>query len=243
MSDASHSPTHADHAAGPASRERLIEAAARVYATAGFRGATTRRIADEAGVNEVTIFRLFGSKASLIEEAVRHSSAEPATVTAALPDEPRDPEAELTAWCSAHLAELRRRRLIIRQAMGEMEEKPDMAPCAAQASQGAAAELKRYMVRLFDSGLAEREQPARRGRDEEAHAAGAMLMAALFGDAMGRDVMPDMYPQPAERAAALYARLFLRAIRCRTADEPLAALTPSRTARRTTGATRPTSRS
>ena len=242
MSESSHSHSHADQSgAGPASRERLIEAAARVYATAGFRGATTRRIADEAGVNEVTIFRLFGSKASLIEEAVRHSSAEPATVTAALPDEPKDPEAELTAWCGAHLAELRRRRLIIRQAMGEMEEKPDMAPCAAQASEGAAVQLKCYMVRLFDAGLAEREPSSRRGRDEEAHAAGAMLMAALFGDAMGRDIMPDMYPQPAERAAALYARLFLRAIRCRTADGRNTGVTPSRAAVRSTGVKRTTS--
>ena len=39
-----------------------------------------------------------------------------------------------------------------------------------------------------------------------------MLMAALFADAMGRDFMPEMYPQPPERAPALYVRLFLCAI-------------------------------
>ena len=52
-------------------RTQLLEAAARIYSEAGFRGATTRRIADEAGVNEVTLFRLFGSKGALIAEAVR----------------------------------------------------------------------------------------------------------------------------------------------------------------------------
>ena len=51
-------------------REQLLEAALKVFADAGFRGATTRRIAQEAGVNEVTLFRQFGSKEGLILEAV-----------------------------------------------------------------------------------------------------------------------------------------------------------------------------
>ena len=52
-------------------KQQLLDAAVRVYAEGGFRGATTRRIAEEAGVNEVTLFRLFGSKAALIDEAIR----------------------------------------------------------------------------------------------------------------------------------------------------------------------------
>ena len=55
-------------------KQQLLDAAVRVYSDAGFRGATTRRIAEEAGVNEVTLFRLFGSKAALIEAAVLHAS-------------------------------------------------------------------------------------------------------------------------------------------------------------------------
>ena len=43
-------------------RDRILEAAALVYAETGFRGATTRRIAERAGVNEITLFRHFGSK-------------------------------------------------------------------------------------------------------------------------------------------------------------------------------------
>ena len=54
-------------------REQLLEAAVKVFANAGFRGATTRRIAQEAGVNEVTLFRQFGSKEGLIVEAVLRS--------------------------------------------------------------------------------------------------------------------------------------------------------------------------
>ena len=196
------------------SRERLIEAAARVYAACGFRGATTRRIAEEAGVNEVTIFRLFGSKASLIEEAMRHAGM-PAPGESHLPEMPRQPERELVAWCTAQLAELRERRAFIRQAMGDLEEKPELAPCLGQSADVAGRELKRYMRALCEHGFVDYE-PAETGRSEEAHAAGAMLMASLFGDAMGRDVTPDLYPQPPERAPALYVGLFLRALRCRS---------------------------
>jgi len=58
------------------SRERILEAAARVYARHGFKGATTRLIAIEAEVNEVTLFRTFGSKASLLEAVLlQHAGA------------------------------------------------------------------------------------------------------------------------------------------------------------------------
>src|ERR1700741_2737213 len=47
-------------------RERLLNAAARAFARDGLRGATTREIAREAGVNEVTLFRHFKSKEQLL---------------------------------------------------------------------------------------------------------------------------------------------------------------------------------
>lgn len=196
----------------------MIEAAARVYAAAGFRGATTRRIAEAAGVNEVTIFRLFGSKAALIDEARRHAAAAVPEEMALLPPEPAEPERELVEWCEAQLAMLRSRRAIFRTTMGEVQERPELGSCAVEAPACAGAELKRYMVRLYDRGMASagvRED----GRNEEAHAAGAMLMSALLGDAMLRDVMPDLFPQPMERAAALYVRVFLRAIGLRPRSE------------------------
>ena len=200
------------------SRDRILDAAARVYAEAGFRGATTRRIAEEAHVNEITIFRQFGSKAALIDEVLRSRSALTAPGRA-LPEEPRDPEEELTAWCSAHLEHLRASRAMIRKTMSELEERPTAGPCATAPTAGAALELKRYMQRMQAAGFVDwgecRTSDETGARNEIAHAAGAMLMAALFADAMGRDFMPEMYPQPPERAPALYVRLFLCAIGAR----------------------------
>lgn len=54
-------------------RDRIIAAARDVIARKGKRGATTREIADVAGVNEATIFRHFGTKESLIVAVAKHS--------------------------------------------------------------------------------------------------------------------------------------------------------------------------
>jgi len=50
--------------------ERLLSAAVEVLAERGYRGATTREIAEAAGVNEVTLFRLFSTKDNLLAEAL-----------------------------------------------------------------------------------------------------------------------------------------------------------------------------
>src|ERR1700712_6116794 len=83
------------------SRERILEAAARVYAKHGFKGATTRLIAAEAGVNEVTLFRTFGSKGALLEAVLEQRDI--LNEVAPLPDTPQDPEEELTVWIAEHL--------------------------------------------------------------------------------------------------------------------------------------------
>ncbi|MGZ8377496.1 MAG: TetR/AcrR family transcriptional regulator [Gemmatirosa sp.] len=215
-------------------RCRILDAAARVYALLGFRGATTRRIAEAAGVNEVTLFRTFGSKEALISEALRARTGTSAEALA-LPADPADPERELEVWATAHLAELRASRSLIRQVMSDVEERPEVAPCVSSGWCAADGALRRYLVRLVELGFVDAEPEPGRGvtagrraapapvtgpvlvRYDEVFAAGAMLMAALFSDAMGRDMMPDLFPQPADRAPARYVRLFLRSVGYRVA--------------------------
>jgi AcrR family transcriptional regulator len=54
----------------PDTRQRLLEGAARVFARDGIAGSTTRAIAREAGVNEVTLFRHFQTKERLIAAVI-----------------------------------------------------------------------------------------------------------------------------------------------------------------------------
>ena len=186
-------------------RERIVEAAARVYAQHGFRGATTRLIAQEAGVNEVTLFRIFGSKSALLDEVIRGMGE--AGVCPQLPARPENPERELIEWAESYRQGMSARRSLIRTTMGELEERPDVGGCIARGPMRANGELRAYIERLQRVGFAD--------PSVDVVAPAAMLMGALFGDAMGRDMMPGMYP-PAAQAARQYTRCFLRAIGARS---------------------------
>lgn len=49
-----------------ATRESILKAAADLFGERGYKGTTTRAIAERAGVNEITIFRRFGSKKGIL---------------------------------------------------------------------------------------------------------------------------------------------------------------------------------
>lgn len=183
-------------------RSTILNAAVQVFSQHGFRGSTTRRIADAASVNEVTIFRYFGSKEALLQEAIKGSDVDP--FTSPLPQDPVDPPEELTKWCSAVITDLRARGPMIRKCMGELEERPEFMGHASEAPTRATNELCAYFRRLKAKGLTK--------DDFDATVAASMLIGSLFGDAMGRDMMPDIYPKPASKAPGKYARLILRAI-------------------------------
>src|SRR6476646_5487349 len=106
-------------------RDRIIAATKRVYAAHGFRGATTRLIAIEAGVNEVTLFRTFGSKAALFQALMQSHVAQ--SPVPALPDNPVDPQQEMTEWVTGVLGHMRENRSLIRTSFGEIEERPEAA--------------------------------------------------------------------------------------------------------------------
>ena len=183
-------------------RDQLLDAAARLYAEAGYRGTTTRRIAMEAGVNEITLFRHFGSKDALMREAIARAGSSAAHQM--LPDVPRDPVRELGEWAKAHIAELRQRRSLIRTCMGEIEEHPGVFSAPNSAPVIAATALTQYLRRLREAGM------AKASFDETS--ASALLIGALFADAMGRDIMPDLYGNDAEEAVEQYVQLFLRGL-------------------------------
>jgi AcrR family transcriptional regulator len=183
-------------------RDQLLDAAARLYAEAGYRGATTRRIATAAGVNEITLFRHFGSKDALIHEAITRAGSSLAPPK--LPEFPREPLREVRDWARAHITELRQRRSLIRTCMGEIKEHPGIFSQENSPPALAAKSLSRYLRRLKESGMA-------KAPFDEAIAS-TMLMGALFADAMGRDVMPDLYRNEPDQALDEYVQLFLRSI-------------------------------
>lgn len=183
-------------------RDQILAAATAVFAQHGFRGSTTRRIADKAGVNEVTIFRYFGSKDALLEEAVRLDSRVP--LGGLLPEVPVDPETELTSWAESVREHLHSKRQLIRKCMGELEERPGMMSCAKQAPVRSTNALCKYFEGLRKHGFTKEEG--------DPMVAATMLMGTIFHDAMGREMMPEAMPKPVGKAIPQYVRLLLNGL-------------------------------
>jgi len=93
------------HARGEDTRRRILDAALEVFAAEGYEGASTRLLAERAGVNLPAIPYYFGSKEGLyravIDSIVEHTEAEMAPLAArvkaalARPDTPREELLEL----------------------------------------------------------------------------------------------------------------------------------------------------
>ena len=188
-------------------RQRILHAAARVYAQHGWRGATTRRIAEEAGVNEVTLFRQFGSKDALLDLMMQECSRVEQAAT--LPAEPADPEQELLDWVTVHHSALVGMRAIVRQMMSDAVERPDAAGCATHGPSAAMAHVREYVVKLRRNGWITESGEVSPG---EVRAAATMLMGAVFADGMNRDMMPTMFTQPVPETLRAYVRIFLRGV-------------------------------
>ena len=195
----------------PEIRTRILAAAARVYAQYGFRGATTRLIANEAGVNEVTLFRTFGSKAELLQAMLQSQVS--ATAAPIIHEDVTDPQRSLTDWCALMLQYLRGHSHLVRKTIAEAEERPDAACTACEGPNTAGASLSTYVERLRDAGISD--------ADADVHTAVSMFMSAMFGDALYRDVMPNAFPQPVEDAPAKYVQTFLRAVGVRASSLPV----------------------
>jgi len=182
-------------------RERIIEAAARVYASSGFRGTTTRRIAEEAGVNEVTLFRLFGSKAALIAEAMR--TQEFIDPHPGPPDPSLTPLEQLTKSNTAVMENLSKHRHLIRQGMAEQIEHPEV--CNELCGEKKVA-FERFVAYARDLVKQEGSDP-----NVDVRTSASMLFSAIFHDVMSREMVSETFP-PAQQAAARYAKVFLRSI-------------------------------
>jgi AcrR family transcriptional regulator len=103
--------------------QKLVQAAIETIDKFGIDGATSKRIAERAGVAELTLFRLFGNKAALIEAALQGESGVLQQSATAFTG---DLEADLTRLITAYveLAQKQGRMLVI--AYAEALRRPEL---------------------------------------------------------------------------------------------------------------------
>jgi AcrR family transcriptional regulator len=122
--------TPTPHIAASATRERLLSAAYKVFSRDGLHGATTRTIAQEAGVNEVTLFRHFQTKEGLLESLMT-SMADAAQQQDEQVDEAQWSRASLRVnllrYAERYYAAAASKEAFIRTMMGEARRYPEHA--------------------------------------------------------------------------------------------------------------------
>ncbi|HEY4988825.1 MAG TPA: helix-turn-helix domain-containing protein, partial [Opitutaceae bacterium] len=104
----------------PPARQLLLSAAARVFARDGLEGATTRTISREAGVNEVTLFRHFGTKEHLLEAVVGSAFGGKPRPAAEAPRGMRSLRADLKSFAARYEELLVANLPLVRTMIGEI---------------------------------------------------------------------------------------------------------------------------
>jgi AcrR family transcriptional regulator len=132
-------------------RQRILQAAAQVFAQKGYARATTRALAAAAGVNEVTLFRHFGSKQGLFS-AIIEAYAGPALATTISAQLSGDYRQDLLVMGEHVLNTLLERREAMRLMLCEAEQFPEVRQAMAQNPRQLRQALAGYLRRQMAQG-------------------------------------------------------------------------------------------
>jgi len=107
--------------------DKIIEAATRIFAQDGVSGATTRKIALAAKVNEVTLFRHFKNKEELLRQVVLQCSKRCEHIFTEAPIETQaDLRKTVQTFATAFARMLKDNEDFVRTFMGELNRHPEL---------------------------------------------------------------------------------------------------------------------
>ena len=134
----------------------VFETVVKMIETHGYAGATTKQIAEAAQINEVTLFRKYGSKVQLVKEAISHyaSHAEVETAVTYTGDLEADLQRVVTVYHGT--AELHAKVFPI--IMSEMARFPELSE-TAKAPLGIITKIAQLLERYQEEGVLRTENP------------------------------------------------------------------------------------
>jgi AcrR family transcriptional regulator len=134
-------------------KQRIIQGAAQVFAEKGYDGATTREIAEAAGVNEVTLFRHFGSKKNIFMAVIERFSALPGLEAAMKDQLTGDYRQDLAKLGSHFLETMLKRRKAILMSLCTAERLPEIRDVVAQPPAHQQRILSGYLRQQIERGV------------------------------------------------------------------------------------------
>jgi len=165
-----------------ATQTAITDAAAACAATYGFSGMPTRRIAQQAGVNEVTLFRRFINKSGIINAAFQREAA---AVIAKAGEYTADLEADLLRILETYIDVARKRSFLTPIILLEMPGNSDLVEAAAHPLQ----------VQLVITGILERYQQEGYLKREPLMATLAALIGPMFFALFAGNIYPTIFDQ------------------------------------------------
>src|SRR5262249_25627016 len=168
------------------------EAARALIGERGWRGVTTRELAERAGVNEVTLFRQFGSKGHLLEVAVGEALQ---SFGEAIAEPSGDLRADLRRLAEGYLAFADRYPLLVARLLPDIGSEPEARASIGRRQQAFAARIGALFAHYRESGelVAEALGEAER---------------AFMGGLLVRPLLGELFPSGGFDAAA-YVERFL----------------------------------
>lgn len=168
-------------------RQRILQAAARVFAEAGYARATTRALADAAGVNEVTLFRHFGNKQNLFAAVVEQFGGQ-AMASSLETQLTGDYRQDLLAIGSHLLQLLLERKEALRLMLCEAAHFPEVQAVVVQNPRQIRQMLAEYLRRQIERGRVRPLHPEAMAQAFMGMFFSHAIASGLLGDSMDPDL-------------------------------------------------------
>jgi AcrR family transcriptional regulator len=139
-------------------RQRIIDAAAEVGSKVGYAKATTKAIAEAAGVNEVTLFRHFGTKENLFSAAIEQYGG-PAMAPAIEAQLTGDYRQDLMTLGNILMNVLLERREMLRLLLCESAHIPEVKTVLARNPRELRQMIARYLESQMKKGTIKEQHP------------------------------------------------------------------------------------
>ena len=194
-------------AAGKGTRERLLDAALELFCRDGYDGASTRAIAKKAGVNEVTIFRLAGSKEGLLMAVLERETDIRSRVPPGGIAPSQDVVADLALFGTYMLTGMLSKAPIMKLCMTETHRRPQMWKRISPAPKTALKLLSGYFERAAGMGLIRKVDPKLAAVAFFSFFFRSMVMTTFLGK--------DMFLKMDDRAIHDFCSMFVEGLRKR----------------------------
>ncbi|MBM4248223.1 MAG: TetR/AcrR family transcriptional regulator [Euryarchaeota archaeon] len=186
-------------------RTRLLDAALELSCRRGFDGVTTRAIARRAGANEVTLFRLFGTKEKLFFALLdREADMEQRLPPGGFPAT-GDVVEDLSLIGSFMLAGMLEKAPILKLGMTEMHRRPRMWRRIEPAPRAAIELLSGYFEEAAREGLIRKVDPRMAAMVFFSFFFRSFVMTAFLGK--------DMFITMDDRAIRAFCSMFVEGLR------------------------------